>query len=756
MLASLRGRSGSVVSFEKTKETIMKEFGRIFKYIWPQWPQIIVVIVSAILIAVLLSLSFMTVIPLLKVMMGEEGLHGWIDRKTCEWRYGLEFSVPEKTDFIVEENSQGVGYYLLVTRVLKKSSATMSGIRIADHIIGVGELLVTEDNPKIPFTELLKELALTKQDQVTLQVKRLGQDNKLENMTIVLSKVGVDGSSLSVKLFGGVESSVKGKIIEVAQWALTFLPREQSQANKIRAVIFIILAMGVVTIIRCLAKFYQDYIAEKVVQVGVNHLREDTFGHVMDLPMGYFVNERPSDSVSRIVRDTGAMGSAIKIMLGKALREPLNALFMLGFAMLLNWQLTLIFLCATPLVLGLLSSFGRKMKKATRKSLEVSSQMLGKLQETMAGLRVVKVYNQQQYEQDTFKNINDKLLKQLLKISRVDAATLPVLEVLGMAAGSVALIVGVYWVAQNQMDGSEFLGLLILLGATAESVRKTSDIWNKIQEANAAAERVFSIIDEPLEHEKPDAVKLKPMTRGIEFRNVVFSYPRTDKPVLKGINLSVQAGHNVALVGPNGSGKTTLANLLPRFYDPDSGQVLIDGKDIRDTTLFSLRSQIGMVTQEVVTFNDTIAANIAYGKPGATREEIIAAAKRSFAHEFISPLPNGYDTVIGEQGTGLSGGQLQRIVISRAILKNPAILIFDEATSQVDADSEAKIHQAIEEIMHNRTSFIIAHRFSTIITADVIVVMDDGRIIAQGRHEELMQTCPLYQSLYETQLMTPE
>jgi len=734
----------------------MKAFKRIFKYIWPQWPQIIVVVVSAILIAVLLSLSFMTVIPLLKVMMGEEGLHGWVDRKTCEWRYGLELSVPERTDFFVEENNQGVGYYLLVTRVSKKSSAKMSGLRVADRIIGAGELLVTEDNPKIPFTELLEELASTKQDQVTLQVKRLGQNNKLENMTVVLSKVRVDGSSRSVKLFGGAESSAKEKIIEVAQWALTFLPREQSQANKTRAVIFIILAIGVVTIIRCLAKFYQGYIAEKVVQVGINHLREDTFGHVMDMPMGYFVNERPSDTVSRIVRDTSVMGAAIKIMLGKALREPLNALFMLGFAMLLNWQLTLIFLCATPLVLGLLATFGRKMKKATKKSLEASSQMLGKLQETMAGLRVVKVYNQQQYEQDTFKNINNKLLKQLLKISKVDAATLPVLEVLGMAAGSAALIVGVHWVAQNQMDGSEFLGLLILLGATAESVRKTSDIWNKIQEANAAAERIFSIIDEPLEHEKPDAVKLKPMTHGIEFRNVVFSYPGTDKPILKGINLSVQAGHNVALVGPNGSGKTTLANLLPRFYDPDSGQVLIDGKDIRDATLFSLRSQIGMVTQNVVTFNDTIAANIAYGKPGATREEIIAAAKRSFAHEFISPLPDGYDTVIGEQGAGLSGGQLQRIVISRAILKNPAILIFDEATSQVDADSEAKIHHAIEEIMHDRTSFIIAHRFSTIITADVIVVMDDGRITAQGRHEELMQTCPLYQSLYETQLITLE
>ena len=731
----------------------MKAFRRVFKYVWPQWPQIIVVVLSAILIAVLLSLSFMTIIPLLKVMMDEEGLHGWVDRKTCEWRYGVEFSVPEKTEFFAEENNQRAGYYLLVTRVAKKSSAEAAGLRIADRIIGAGELLVAEDNPEIPFTWLLEALATAKQDQIKLQVKRLSQNNKLESSTVLLSRVRVNGASPSVKLFRDVESSAKEKVIEVAQSALSFLPREQTQANKTKAVVFIILAIGVVTIIRCLAKFYQGYMAEKVVQVGINHLREDAFGHVMDMPMGYFANERPSDAVSRIVRDTSVMGTAIKVMLGKALREPLNALFMLGFAMLLSWQLTLIFLCATPLVLGLLAVFGRKMKKATKKSLMAGSQMLGKLQETMAGLRVVKVYNQQRYERNTFKNINDKLLKQLLKISKVNAATMPVLEVLGMVAGSAALIVGVHWVVQNQIDGSEFLVLLILLGATAESVRKTSDIWNKIQEADAAAERIFGIIDEPIEYEKPGAIELEPMTCKIEFRNVMFSYPGTDKPVLKGINLIVQAGHNVAIVGPNGSGKTTLANLIPRFYDPDSGQILIDGTDIRDVTLFDLRNQIGIVTQNIVTFNDTIAANIAYGKPGATREEIIAAARRSFAHEFIEPSPNGYDTMIGEQGAGLSGGQLQRIVIARAILKNPAILIFDEATSQVDADSEAKIHNAIEEIMRDRTSFVIAHRFSTIITADVIVVMDDGQIIAQGQHEELIQSCSLYQSLYETQLV---
>ncbi len=728
----------------------MKDFRRVFKYVWPQWPRIIVVVLSAIIIAILLSISFVTVIPLMKVMMGEEGLHGWADRKACEWRYGVGFSVPERADFI-ETNNQNVGYYLLVAGVEKTSFAEISGIRIGDRIIGAGELLVTDEHPKIPFTKLLQELAATKEKQITLQVRRLGRNNKLQDVAVVLSKIVADAPP--VGLFRNIESSVKKKAIGGAQWALSFLPREQSQVNRTKVVIFIILAIGVVTIIRCLAKFYQGYLAQKIVQVGINRLREDAFGHVMNIPMRFFINERPSDTVSRIVRDTGVMGKAIKIMLGKALREPLNATFMLCFAMLLNWQLTLIFLCAAPLVLGLLVIFGRKVKKATRKSLMAGSEMLGKLQETMSGLRVVKVYNQQDYEQDTFKKINNKLLKQLLKISKVDAATMPILEVLGMAAGSAALIMGVHLVTQNQMDGSEFLGLLILLGATAEAVRKTSGIWNKIQEANAAAERVFAVIDEPIEKEAADAFELSPLKDRIEFVNVVFTYPGAGAPVLKGVNLSVQAGHNVAIVGPNGSGKTTLANLIPRFYDPDSGQLLIDGKDIRDATLFSLRSQIGMVTQNVVTFNDTIAANIAYGKSDATMEEIIAAAKRSFAHEFVALLPDGYNTIIGEQGAGLSGGQLQRIVIARAILRDPAILIFDEATSQVDADSEAKIHKAIEEIMRDRTTFLIAHRFSTVITADVIVVMDDGRIIAQGQHEELIQTCPLYQSLYETQLV---
>jgi ABC-type multidrug transport system fused ATPase/permease subunit len=710
----------------------MNSFRRVLKYVWPQWPRIIAVVASAMIVSSLLSASFVAVIPLLKVMTGEEGLHGWVERETSAHRYGISFYVPEKIDFVESD----IAYYLLVTHIKRNSRAQGAGLQKLDRIIGVNELLAKENGSKIASGKLLEQLATaTSNSRLTIQLHRLNKEGVTETKNLTFN------------------AGPKPFYVDYLERWMSFLPRVQTKENKTKAVIFIILAVGVATIIRCLAKYYQEYLAQKVVQVAVNHLREDAFGRALYLPIGFFANTRPSDTVSRIIRDTNVMAAAIRVILGKALREPLNALFLLGAAMWLNPQLTLIFLCGAPLVLGLLVAFGKKMKRATRKSLMASSQMLAKLQEAMAGQKVVKVYNRYEYEREGFKNINNRLLKQLLKISRVDAATMPIMEVLGMAAGSAALIVGAQWVTGGRMDGSEFLWLLLALGCVAESVRKTSDVWNKLQEANAAAERVFAVMDTPVEYEQSGAIELPPLKKKIEFKDVVFTYPGADEPTLKGINLAVPAGHNVAIVGPNGSGKSTLANLIPRFYDPDSGQVLIDGIDICDATLSSLRGQIGMVTQNVVTFNDTIAANIGYGKQGSTRDEITAAAKRAFAHEFIMLLPDGYDTVIGEQGAGLSGGQLQRIVIARAILKNPSILIFDEATSQVDADSEAKIREAIEEIMQDRTTFIIAHRFSTVVGADVIVVMNEGQIIAQGQHDELLQSCPLYQSLCETQLV---
>jgi len=739
------------MEWQSEKYAAMKAFAQMLRYIWPQWPRIIVVVLSAVAIAMMLSLSFVTIIPLLKVMIGTEGLHGWSDRKASEYYYGLEFYTPTPLEL-----TDGVGpslrTHLLVTKVAKNSLAEKAGIRLLDRIADVNSLRVRD--PNALYAQLLQELAVPRQNTLPIEFKRSQGEGFQTLITALRTPRDREFvATLPWKWFQRTQWQVGVSAVRGTQWLVAFLPRAQTAENKVKAVLLIVLTIGVTTLIRCIAKYFQDYLGQKIVEVGANRLREDVFEHLTRMPVGIFANEKPSDLISRIVRDTVIMSGALRVLLGKALREPLNALAMLAVAMYINWQLTLVFLGGGPLVVVLFGTFGHKMKKATRRSLAASSQMLAKLQEAVAGLRVIKVYNQEQYEQKAFRDISNRLLRQLLNMSKVDAATQPVLEVLGMSAGCAALVIGMGWVAAEHLDGAEFLGLLILLGAAAESVRKTSDIWTKIQQANAAAERIFEVLEQPVEIEKPDATTLPSVKESIEFQDVTFSYPGTERPALDGINLTVTAGHNVAIVGPNGSGKTTLANLLPRFYDPDAGRVLIDGHDIRDVTLRSLRSQIGMVTQQVISFNDTIAANIGYGQEGATPDEIVAAAKRAYAHEFISRLPKGYDSMIGEQGVGLSGGQLQRIVIARAILKNPAILIFDEATSQIDAESEAKIHEAIEEIMQDHTTFIIAHRFSTVIAADVIIVMNEGRIVAQGQHEDLMQTCPIYQALYETQLI---
>jgi ABC-type multidrug transport system fused ATPase/permease subunit len=415
--------------------------------------------------------------------------------------------------------------------------------------------------------------------------------------------------------------------------------------------------------------------------------------------------------------------------------------------------LTLIFIGAAPVTIGVFGVLGKKIKKAKKKSLVSSAQMLNRIQESMNALRVVKVYNRQDHEIQRYQETNQTMLRRLLRVAKIDRMANPVMEVLGMFAASGALIAGAVWMSQERIEPEGFLTLLIMLGTSAESLRKVSDVWNKVQSANAAAERVFEVMDEPAEKEEPDAFELQPLHNNIKFTDIVFTYPDATTPALKGLDLCVEAGQTVAVVGPNGSGKSTLVNLIPRFYDPDSGQICFDGQDIHKATLESLRSQISMVTQNVITFNDTIASNIAYGKPGATTDEVIAAAKSAFADEFIIPLPDGYDTVIGENSAGFSGGQLQRIVIARAILKDPQILIFDEAMSQVDADSEMKIHNALSGLMKGRTCFLIAHRFSTVISADSIVVIDDGRIVAQGTHDELIISSEVYKRLYETQLM---
>lgn len=725
------------------KKDSLTAFYRIFKYVWPQWRRIVTVVCMSLLIAILFSVSFATIIPLLKVMMNEEGIHAWVDRSHCNYRYGMDFRVPNVTD--LQDDEEGViASSLLITEVDEDRLAMSAGVREADMIVGAGTLLIGGEIERFSSSKLLEEIATTDADKIVLQLLRYGHDGVMEvEVATWDSEIPfLDGSRLW--------------LVEKVQGWISFMPRGQATANKRKAITAIIMLMMVVTILRCTARFYQSYTAEKISQISIAALRENMFWHIMHMPVGFFSSEGTSDTVSRLIGDTSGAGKGIKILFGKMLREPAKAIATLTVAMCINWKLALIFICGAPAMIVMFAIFGKKIRRATKKSLMSSAAMLGRVQGSISGLRVVKVYNQQDRESDAYNGVNKQFLRQILRAAKIQAMTNPLMEVLGMFAMMAALMVGLHWVLKMGMDASAFFALLASLGSSADSLRKTSDVWNKIQQSNAAAERVFEVIDTPSETDKPNAGSLGPVRESIEFKDIVFRYPGSEVDTLKGVNLIVKAGETVAVVGPNGSGKTTLINLITRFYDVKSGGVLVDGVDIRDVSLRSLRDQIGMVTQNVVTFNDSVAANISYSKPGATIEEITEASKRAYSHEFVAELPGGYDTEIGENSAGFSGGQLQRIVIARAILNDPSILIFDEAMSQIDADSEAKIHSALSELMRERTCFVIAHRFSTVISADRIIVMDDGRIAASGTHEELIKDCSLYRNLYETQLMAPQ
>ncbi|RPJ38746.1 MAG: hypothetical protein EHM35_03830, partial [Planctomycetaceae bacterium] len=504
----------------------MKAFWQVFRYVWPQWPRVIAVFVSAMVIGLLLAGSFMTIIPLLTVMMGGEGLHGWVDRSTCERQYGLRFSTPNVAN-LADTSESSLRHRLLVTDVEENGLADKAGIQTNDQITDVNNVSGDRPQSQVPYTRLLLELAKAPGETVSIELVRpLEQDAQAAQGIELATPHNVAYiKDLNWGVFRTLQWRVSLAGLRVARRVVSLLPREQTPANQIRAVAIIMMVMVVVTIIRCIAKFYQDYLGEKIVQVAVNHLREDVFAHVTNMPMSAFARERPTDAISRLIRDTTILGSAIKVLLGKGLREPMVALALTAGALMLNWQLALVFLCGAPFVLAALATFGSKMKKATRRSLVAGSEMLAKLQEAMVGLRVVKVYNRQGHEQELFKGINDRLLKQLLRMSKVEAATSPVLEVFGILAGAGAIVLGMSWVLGGGLDGPEFLALLAMLGASAESVRKTSDIWNRIQQANAAAESVVPVMERPLEFQKPDAATLPPVRGNVEFRDIVFTYP---------------------------------------------------------------------------------------------------------------------------------------------------------------------------------------------------------------------------------------
>ncbi len=515
-------------------------------------------------------------------------------------------------------------------------------------------------------------------------------------------------------------------------------------------------------------RFFQEYLSDKSAISAVNDIRKRLYDHVLHIPMTFFGLRGTSDVTSRLVQDSQNLQDGFKTILGQSIQEPIRAVFYFGLALVLSWKLTLLIVLFAPLMAVVIKKFGKKMRRASRAALQRSASMLGQIEGTLVGIRVVKSANAERFERRRYSGIMEQLRAEQLKMARYEAWATPAMETVALLVVGIVLMIASYQVlVAKSLDASSFLLIMGCVAGMGESLRRVSKVNNVLQRSNAAAARIFEVLDMPIErgrsHEH-DQVKLAPISREISFEDVSFTYAEGNHPAVSDVSLVVPKGSSVAIVGRNGSGKTTLAALLPRFFDPQSGRITIDGIDIRRATLTSLRRQIGIVTQDSVLFPGTIAQNIAYGHPLAgtlgtstpaaarLREDIINAAKRAFAHDFITEKTGGYDMQLDGLGGQLSGGQRQRLNIARAILRQAPILILDEATSQVDAESEHLIQQAIESLMHERTTFVIAHRFSTILSADTIVVLDRGKIVGQGKHEELLTTCPTYAQLYERQM----
>lgn len=505
--------------------------------------------------------------------------------------------------------------------------------------------------------------------------------------------------------------------------------------------------------------YLQGYFMAFVEYASMKDLRDDAYKHLHKLPIGYFKSERVGNIISRFTNDVNIIQLSISTTFSNLIKEPLTIIVFLGIAISISWQLSLFAFIIVPIASLIIAWIGNKLKKQTIILQTKLADITSILQETISGVKIVKAFSMEQFENQRFMNETKSYFKLVLKTVRIRNLSSPITEILSVIIGAVIIYYGgILVLVDKTLNASEFLGFLFAIFQMMPPIKELGSVNNRIQEASAAADRIFEITDiEPHIKNIPNAIKLKDFKNEIEFKNVSFKYEDSDVKVLDNLNFKVKRGEIIALVGPSGGGKSTLADLIPRFYDPTEGQIIIDGNNIKDVTIESLRSKMGIVTQETFLFNTNIAENIAYGLKDYPIDKIIEAAKTANAHNFISEMPQGYNTIIGERGIKLSGGQRQRLTIARALLKNPEIMIFDEATSALDNESEILVQEAIERLMLNRTTFVIAHRLSTIRNATNILVLDRGRIIQQGTHDKLIsEEKGLYKKLYEMQFRENE
>ncbi|RIK69212.1 MAG: hypothetical protein DCC65_00235 [Planctomycetota bacterium] len=707
-------------------------FMRILKYARPSFRYLYPGLFCIVIFAMTYSLNLLALLPVVKLMADDQSLPAWVDQTTCEKRMG----------------------FLLAHTEGKLTVVATKGKKSLPECIRDRDILVRVDGEPVEGWKTLRALSrLPAGAKVTLETRRPLED-AVHTCAVTLKPVA--------------------KTDELLRQVASVLPEETTTQAKMRTLFMVLGVILTITIIGGICRFFGEYLIAFVAGRTVVAIRRKMYDRVLKFPVSYFATRGVSDTISRFVQDSQDIYRGLNFVFAKSLREPLKAMFAFMVALFLDWRITLATIIIAPLAGLLIRKFGKMIRRANKGLLEGYGRMLSALESALNGIRVVKGYRMENYERKHLHAVDAHMLKQQMKIERTDALTGPAFELMGVIVASVGIV---YFAAQmfaNQMDFAYFATIAACMAGMFDPVRKMSSFYNRIQQANAAVDRVFEIIDLPIEEERKfAAAPLPPLADRIEFKNVRFTYAGTDRPALDGVNLVVRRGERIAFVGPNGSGKTTMLAMLMRFFEPDEGSVTFDGRNVRDFSIHSLRRQISLITQDTVIFADTIAHNIAYGDDRLLRrmvlrrrhperfpsgadpdfQRIVSAATAAYADEFIREKPKGYDTDVGEHGAQLSGGQKQRIAIARAILRNAPIFIFDEATSQIDSESEQKIHDAVEKFLEGRTALIIAHRFSTILQADRIVVLDRGRIVDMGRHEELMERCRLYQTLYGSQIL---
>jgi subfamily B ATP-binding cassette protein MsbA len=668
----------------------MKNFLRALRCSWPYRGRLIISIICALLAAILWGLNFTAIYPVLKIIGSGENLQEWVERSIKHTHDHIRHLETEMNKLTAEHD---------------KILATQARGRQRD--------------------KRLRDIA---SDQARTENKL--NPARAELYRYELAKKYIDSC----------------------------FPRDSFQT--------LALVIGLVVIavaIKGFFEFWQETLVGSVVNLSLFDLRNRFYRNAIHLDVSNFGEDGSHELMARFTNDMEMLGNGTKTLFGKVIAEPLRALACVVIACWISWQLTLMFLVLVPFALFVLTKVGRIMKRATRRLLERMSSIYKILQETFQGIRVVKAFTMEPYERRRFRTATKDYYYKAMWVVKLDALAGPIVEVLGVAAVAAALLVGAYMVLQHRthlfglrmtdkpLEAESLLQLYALLAAIADPVRKLSSVYTRIQSGAAAADRIFGFIDRlPRVQGNSSNQRLPRHHHSIEYKDVCFSY-EPGRPILTNVHLTIRFGETIALVGKNGCGKTTLVGLIPRFFDPDHGSVLVDGIDIRQANLRSLRQQLGIVTQDTTLFDDTIYNNIAYGHRLASPEQVEKAARQAFAHDFITQLSNGYHTRVGEAGMKLSGGQKQRLALARAILRNPAILILDEFTSQSDVESEALIHRALREFVRNRTTFVITHRLNTLEIADRIVVVDEGRIAAVGTHKELLGSCPPYQRLHEAQ-----